>query len=992
MRRRIVILTIIAMLAGVARASEPKIFASVDHSGMEAWVDSVMSSLTLDAKIAQLMVVEVVQSDSKSNLAALKEQVETLGVGGMLFMKGDIATQAKLTNYAQDLAAVPLFVAADAEWGLSMRLSDAPDYPTNMTLGAISDDRRLYAYGREMARQMRALGVNVNFGPVLDVIEGESNKAIGNRSFGESPGRTAALGVAFSKGLEDNGVLSVAKHFPGHGSASGDSHTTLPTVNKTLTGLELCELVPFRAYVKAGLGGIMTGHLSVPSIDNSGRATSMSTVCVTDLLRDKLGFEGLVFTDALEMQGASVSGSQCVAALLAGNDVLLSPRDVKREIAAVKAAISEGILTQAAIDEHCAKILRYKYALGLIDLQPIDEKAVASTINSEQSRTLLRKLFAGAATVLKNGDGELPLTRLERKRIAVVTLGASGDTCNIFQQRCAMYSQTRQFGYREGQSTSAIISKLKDYDVVILAALEDRSSIRAAMMQMAAAHPDVVSVICAKPYGVKNYRQIIKDSQAAVLCYDTCSIALDYAAQTIYGGNPAGGMLPVTVQGVASYGTGAKYKATRLGYTTPAAVGIGSSMEHNIDSIAALCIKKKAFPGCQVLVAHCGQVVLNKAYGTTDWKTKTPVTLNTIYDLASVSKALGTLPGIMRAYDQGLLEIDTPVSEYIAELRGGDKKDITLRQLLYHESGMPATLDMYKVMIDPQSFTGALFRNRLTSTHNIKVADGMYGNKQARLRTDITSKTQSEDFSIGIGKNLWCNRAAYDTIMSRIYSIGLRSKKTYLYSCLNFCLLMNAEERVTGVPHNIYVEGNFFKPLGAYHTTYRPTESFALSQIAPTEYDAMLRRQTVHGYVHDEMADFSGGVQGNAGLFSNANDLAKLCQMWLNGGVYGGDRYLKESTVGLFCTDKSKNSRRGLGFDKPDKTDDDKSPTCAEAPASAYGHLGFTGTTFWVDPDNDLIFIMLCNRVHPSRDNKAFSEINPRPEMFSAVYNALNGL
>ena len=990
MRRIIVILAAIAILAGVSKASEPKIFAGVDHQAMSIWVDSIMSGLTLDAKIAQLMIVEVVQSDSKNNLAAVKEQVETLGVGGLLFNKGDIATQAKLTNYAQDLAAVPLLVAADAEWGLSMRLSDAPDYPTNMTLGAINDDRRLYAYGREMARQMRALGINVNFGPVLDVVEDESNTAIGIRSFGESPGRAAALGVAFSKGLEDNGVLSVAKHFPGHGSASGDSHTTLPTVSKTLTGLELCELVPFKAYVKAGLGGIMTGHLSVPSVDDSGRATSMSTVCVTDLLHNRLGFEGLVFTDALVMQGAAVSGSQCVAALLAGNDVLLSPRDVKREIAAVKAAISQGSLTEEMIDERCAKVLRYKYALGLHDIQPIDEELVVSTINSEQSRTLLRQLLGGAVTVLKNGDGMLPLTRLERKQIAVVTLGASGDTCNIFQQRCAMYSQTRQFGYREGQSTSTIISKLKDYDVVILAALEDRSSIRAAMMQIAAAHPNVISVICSKPYGVKNYRQIIKDSQATVLCYDTCSVAFDYAAQTIYGGNPAGGTLPVTAQGVAPCGTGARYKSIRLGYTTPEAVGINASMEHDIDSIASLCIKKKAFPGCQVLVAHCGQVVLNKAYGTTDWKTKTPVTLNTIYDLASVSKALGTLPGIMRAYDQGLIEIDNRVSEYIEELQGSDKEDITLRQLLYHESGMPATLDMYNVMVDPQSYTGSLFRNRLTSTNNIKVADGMYGNKNARLRTDITSKTQSEEFSIGIGKDLWCNRAAYDTIMSRIYSANLRSKKTYLYSCLNFCLLMNVEERVTGVPHNLYVEGNFYKPLGAYHTTYRPTEHFALSQIAPTEYDAMLRRQTVHGYVHDEMADFSGGVQGNAGLFSNANDLAKICQMWLNGGVYGGDRYLMESTVGLFCTDKSANSRRGLGFDKPDKTNDDKSPTCAEAPASAYGHLGFTGTVFWVDPDNELIFIMLCNRVHPSRENKAFSELNPRPKMFSAVYNALN--
>lgn len=990
-KKSVILLALVALVttAVVASTQEPKIFNRVNKSDMNTWVDTTMAKMTLDEKIGQLIVMQAYTSDDEANLAIIKKEVEDYKIGGLLFSSGNIVTQAKVTNYAQAHAKIPLMITADAEWGLSMRLKDAPQFPKNMILGAIGDDRLLYEYGRELARECRLIGIQVNFAPVLDVSDNPDNPAIGTRSFGESPELVARRGIAFAKGMEDNGVLSVAKHFPGHGNPSQDSHKTLPTVTKNMSELKMCELLPFRNYIDAGLSGIMVAHLYVPAIDERKIPSSMSEIHVTELLHKQLGFKGLTFTDGLGMRGADMPGSNCVSALLAGDDILLSPRNLSKDVPAIKEAVKSGAIPESVINERCAKMLRFKYALGLNRPQRVDVDNVVNAINSPEASKVARRLWAGAITVLKNGKKILPLTRLERNKIAVVTLSDEAGINNMFQNRCAMYSKTDRYSYRASEPVAPLIEKLKNYDVVMVAALDDKESYRAVMSSMVSNLDNVVSVIFAKAFDLKNYEYIAKHSRAVVLGYQNCTLAQDYAAQTIYGGNAANGVMPVTVKGVAKQGAGVKYAATRLGYTVPEEVGLSSKMLAKIDSLCNNGVATKAFPGCQVLVARNGKVVCNRSYGVTDPKTNAPVTVNTMYDLASVSKATGTLPGIMKAYDRGLIQIDEKASAYIRQLRNGNKKDITLRQLLFHETGIPASLNMYDAMIDHNSYRGDLFRNRKDATYSIKVATNYYGNKNARLRTDVTSSVSSAKFPIAICDGIYGNRSTYDTIMNRIYNIALRPSKSYLYSCLNFCLLMNIEENVTKQAHNEFMDKNFYAPLGAYHTMYRPLTRYPKSQVAPTEYDSFLRHQVVRGYVHDETAAFSGGVQGNAGLFSNANDLAKLCQMWLNGGVYGGDRYLKQSTVDLFCKEKSPNSRRGLGFDKPDKTNDDNSPTCSEATAATFGHLGFTGTVFWVDPDNGLIFIFLCNRVYPTRENSAFNKLNIRPKLFSEVYQAL---
>ncbi|MGN0213794.1 MAG: glycoside hydrolase family 3 N-terminal domain-containing protein [Muribaculaceae bacterium] len=994
MIRSVVLVTLVMVMncAMAQHSFSSSLLGRADEKKMNEWVDSTFKQLSQQEKVAQLVVLTVQPKDDAPTRKLLNSYVEELKIGGLLFSAGNCAEEARLINYAQSLSRVPLMITLDGEWGLAMRLKDAPLFPRNMVLGAISDDRLLYEYGKEVARECKLMGIHVNFAPVLDVNDNPLNPVIGTRSFGEVPERVASHGVAYARGLEDNGVLSVAKHFPGHGSTSSDSHKTLPQISKSVREMNLCELVPFRHYAAAGLSGVMVGHLSVRRLDASGVAASLSPT--TKQLLSDIGFNGLVFTDALSMNGAKTSGSIAVKAILAGNDVLLSLPNVKSEIDAVLKAVAEKKISQSIIDEKCKKVLRYKYALGLASLQPIDEQNVVANVANADANSLVRRLWAGAMTVIKNKDRVLPIRHLENNKIAVVTMGDEMGVNTMFQKRCAMYAQTHRYKYVAGDNLRQFEESLKqgNYDKVIVGIHNANAAYRTVMSSLVNNIDNVSVVLFVDPYKAQGFAYSLKFCKGVVVAYDNNSLAQDYAAQTIFGGNGASGILPVTIEKVAKAGTGITYNANRLGYSLPEEVGMTSRMLKSIDSIAAIGVKQKAFSGLQVLVARHGKVVCNRCYGYTDFsKTRQPVDENTMFDLASVSKVAGTLAGIMKCYDQSRFELDDKASEYIDELRGTDKEDITIRDLLFHETGLPASLNMYYVMTDKRSYKGRLLTSRRTKTNSVKIHNTLYGNKNARLRTDIVSKTRDDKFTIPVADGLFGSDVMADTVMNRIYTMKLRKNKRYLYSCLNFCLLKDVEERVTKMNHSKFVNHYFFAPLGANRTAYNPASDFDISQIASTEYDGFLRKQTLKGYVHDELAAFLGGDSGNAGLFSTAGDLAKLCQMWLNGGEYGGIRFLKQSTVDTFLTTASSNSRRGLGFDRPDKERPNVSPCCKTAPATVVGHTGFTGTCLWVDKENDMIYVFLSNRVHPLRDNRAFKHLNARKHIQSIIYQSIVG-
>ena len=991
------LLALVALALTAREAVQPTLLAKADQAAMESWVDQTMAAMSPRERVAQLFVMAINPRDNDATRATVKKYVQDCKVGGFIYHESTVADQVAITNYAQSLATVPLLLTLDGEWGVSMRLKDTPLFPRNLLLGAIDDDRLIYDYGREVAREMRRLGLHVNFAPVLDVNDNPRNPVIGTRSFGESPEEVARHAIAYARGLEDGGVLSVGKHFPGHGSSEEDSHKTLPVINKGLHELSTCELLPFRRYIDAGLSGMLTAHLFVPAIDQQLVPTTMSRKCVDGLLKQQMGFQGLIFTDALTMEGAKkyLQGSACVNALQAGNDILLMPADAEGEVDAVMAAIAAGKLSQSDIDEHCRKVLRYKYALGLTTQQQVPTAGLMRDLNSDHAQALVRQLSAATVTVVKNYKDLLPLGKLQSRRIASVTIGAHGGVKAMFHDRCNDYAQARAYDLKPGDDVDTLVQQLSAarHNLVLVAALSDDADAVAQVARLVKQCDNIVLSIFSKPYDIQRWGSVITSShvKAVVLAYDNTKLAQDHVAQTIFGGNAATGNLPIALHcGHKTYhaGHGIHYPACRLGYATPAEVGVNNRLLSQIDSVARLGVRERAFPGCQVIVARHGKVICKRAYGETDFGNGIAVDDNTIYDLASVSKATGTLSAVMKAYDEGRFELDDKVSKWVHGLRDTDKEDLTFRDLLYHETGLPPSLSMWLMMMDTTTYRGELITSAADADHTIKIMAGAYGHKDARLRTDILSNQPSDRFNVAIADGIWGGRMTYDSVMQHIYHAPL-GKKRYLYSCLNFCLLADAVQRMEHAPLNYFVNSYIFAPLGAYHTLYRPLTRFGRDQIAYTEVDTYLRRQHVHGYVHDELSAFSGGVQGNAGLFSSGNDLAKLLQMWLNGGTYGGTRFYKPSTVEVFTTQKSPNSHRGLGFDKPVVGNPDASNTCAEATPATYGHTGFTGTSFWVDPTNDMFYIFLSNRVSPTRSNPNFGRISARSHIHSLIYKNL---
>lgn len=981
-----VIISVLTLACTVADANSSAITPKKEDAACRRWVDSVYNSLTERQRIAQLVFPNIAPNQGAATRTAIKRFVENNHVGGLLFSKGTLAQFAEMINYAQSLSDVPLIITFDGEWGLSMRIDGTTRFPKNMALGAVSDPDLLYEYGREMARQCKLLGVQVNYAPVLDVNSNPSNPVIGVRSYGEDPQRVAKLGVAYSRGLEEGGVMAVAKHFPGHGDTSTDSHKAKTVVNHTAAELEDIDLVPFKAFVDAACSGVMTGHIVLPAIDASGTPASLSKKITTGILREKLGFKGLIFTDALAMKGAKVEGkNNALLALKAGADVLETSSSPIADIDAILAAVKSGEISADVIEEKCKRVLSYKYMLGLANYKPIETRNLSARLNSPEAEAINRRLTAATMTVLRNNDDLLPIGKLDSRSIAVVNIGAHND--NTFAMTCERYARVDRY-FTSGEAFGqASLSKIKSHDIVIAAVYTDAQWARNVLAQLKDCR-GLVPVFFTTPYKMEKFAASLDGAKAILLAYEDTRLAQEYAAQALFGGINVDGTLPVNLPKIAKMGTGIKLSKTRLGYATPQMKGMNPLLTDSLDFLVKKLIADGGMPGCQLLVAKGGDIVYDKCFGVTT-AGGPEVKHTTVYDLASVSKAAGTMPGIMKAYDMGLFDLDEAMSKYVPGLRNTDKSGLKIREFLYHETGIPSSLNMFDVMIDPASFSGKLITARPDKFHKIKIQNRAYGNNTARVRRDITSAERSERFPIECAKGIFTGQVTFDSLMGRIYNVPLRKTKQFRYSCLNFCLLMDMEQRLTGMAHDRFVADSIFAPLGAYTSCYRPTTVHALADIAPTEKDNFLRKQLVHGYVHDELANFSGGVQGNAGLFSNAGDIAKLCQMWLNGGKYGDRRLMSEKTVRLFTTAKSPTCRRGLGFDKPDMDDPDKSPTCEEADGSVFGHLGFTGTVFWVDPKNELIFVFLTNRVNPTRDTPVFNRSSIRPELFRQVYNSL---
>lgn len=983
-----VILTLVLLSTIVSNAQKktiPTIYKNADREKMYLWVDSVFNQMTMDERIGQLFMPIVPGDNTTANKNAIVKLVKNQLVGGLLFSKGTPTNQAILTNAVQSEAKTPLMISLDGEWGLSMRLSNTTIFPKNMMLGAIQDDSLLYKYGLEVARQCKLMGIHVNFAPDIDINSNPANPVIGNRSYGEDTKRVAKLGIMYSKGLEDGGVMAVSKHFPGHGDTSTDSHKTLPVIEHDRDRLDDMELYPFKEYIKSGLSGIMVGHLDVPALESQRIPSSLSTAITTDLLQSELGFSGLIFTDGLQMKGVTGTSDYCIKALLAGNDILLGPINTAKEYASVKQAVQDGILSDSLINAKCRKILIYKYILGVNKIQKINTKTIESALNTPTAEALNRELNEASITLVKDDTKIVPLKELNKRKIVAISIGAPSD--NIFQQTLKLYTDVQCFSVADSNELNILKDTLSDYTTIIISIHGNRSGYNNAIINICKDKESIITYFDL-PYRMNNYTTALDKADAVIVAYENTNFAQEYAAQAIFGGNKIDGKLPVTIAGLYKEGKGIKRKKVRLSYNLPESVNIPSAKLDTIGRIIDEAIKQKAFPGCQVLIAKNGVIIYNQSYGTFDYNRKNIVTNSTIYDLASMSKATGTLPAIMKLYDEHKLSTNDPVSKFVPAFKGTDKNKITIREALFHESRLAPFIPYYVDAIDTASYKGKLLSRKRDAEHPAMIDNDTWGRIDFKYKTDMVSITPRKGF-VPLADSLYVNSNYGDIIIEAIAKSKLLPRKRYMYSCLNFMMLKEVVEHISKTDLSTFMQKNFFAELGATTTTYNPLNKFPKEIIAPTENDKFLRKQIIQGYVHDEGAAFFGGVSGNAGLFSNANDLAKLYQMFLNGGSYGGEEYLSEKNCKMFTSMKSPISRRGLGFDKPEGDTGKYSPCSFNTPISTYGHTGFTGTCFWIDPENNLIYIFLSNRVYDTRTNTKLSTMKIRERIQEAIYNAL---
>jgi beta-N-acetylhexosaminidase len=939
------------------------------------WVDSVFNSLSDDEKIAQLMVIRAHSNLGPDHVAKVASDIQKYNVGALCFFQGGPIRQANLTNYYQSIAKTPLMITIDGEWGLGMRLDSVTKYPFQLTLGSVNDENLIYRMGLAIGEQCKRIGVHVNYAPVVDINNNPNNPVIGYRSFGEDKDKVARYGVAYMKGMQDAGIMACAKHFPGHGDVDVDSHLDLPVINKSMAQLDAMELVPFKAVFNAGIGSVMIAHLYIPAIDNTAnRATSISRNNVTTLLRDSLHYNGLTFTDALEMKGVAKyfpGGTIAVEALIAGNDMLCLPASVPESIEAIKKAIADNRLSWDDINNKLRKVLASKYELGMNKAQLIDTANLLNDLNAktdairyEVAQHSITILSQASMKASRTDYVQVPLTGKE-KRVAYIGIGTS--ELNDFGKRMQndLGADVFLFSYKDGQAKAdSIINAVpKDgkYDAVIVGihgySLKpmDNFGVTPAALKLYNRLNFIKTITLS--FGNVLVNKNFCEAYSLIACYQDDNITQQVAADLLEGKIPAQGKLPISVCNF-KFGDGIV-----SAHIPPTKAQIKARLQV-IDSIATDGIAKKAFPGCVILAAHKGEIIYDKAFGNYEYDPSSPrMSPESIFDLASVTKVSATTISVMKLYEEGKIKLDKKLKDYLPYTKNTNKEDLKIEDILLHQAGLAPFIAFYKETIDANGNPNpAIYTSKPQKGYGVRVAENIY------LRDD------------------W-----QDTMMQRILKSPLTAKNKYVYSDNDFIFLGKIVEEITGMTLDEYVQKNFYDKMGMYSTGFKPRNRFPMECLVPTETEKHFRNQTTRGDVHDEGASMFGGVAGHAGLFSNAYDLSLLYQMLLNGGELNGERYLKPETIKLFTSYNSKVSRRGFGFDKPEKDNairKDPYPSLLASPET-FGHTGFTGTCVWVDPQYDLVYIFLSNRVYPTRDNNKLSQMGIRGKIQDAIYRAL---
>ncbi|MDR1673637.1 MAG: serine hydrolase [Bacteroidales bacterium] len=971
-----------------------------------AWVDSVFNSLTFDQRIGQLFIVAAYSDKNQTHADLISEYISKYHIGGVVFFQGGPLRQAALTNRYQYLSQTPLLVAMDAEWGLGMRLDSCISFPRQMPLGAVKDAELLLRMGREIGLQCRRMGVHLNFAPVADVNSHPENPVIGIRSFGETAGEVARRCLLYMKGMQEQYVLTTAKHFPGHGNTTIDSHLSLPLVEGTYATFDVQEWLPYKELIRDGLTGILAAHIHVPALDTTpDLAASLSLRILNGILRDSLGFTGLIFTDALNMKGVTQffsAGEAEVKALEAGADVLLMPADLPASVKAVKDAVNSGRVSVERIEMSCRRILAAKQWVGLNRYRPVDMQGLSAFLNRPEADLLNRILTRSALTVIQNDDNILPLKSLDKEKTAILMTGVAQP--NAFLQRMNSYEENDCFFLNEKttpEQEQALEETLKNYTRIIVSIhntkyrADEHYGIPSrvfAFVDELADNNRVVLCLFAPPYALADFKNKAR-MKSIVVAYQDAPLFQDYVAQTLYGALSAEGSLPVSVDSVYHYRDGLHTEGIlRLKYSIPEDAGVSSQKLAAVDTLIQAAIAAGAMPGCQILAARNGTVFFSKEYGQTRYDDKALATQPThIYDLASVTKISATLPSIMLLLDRDELRLRDRLNKHIHFPDDSEVGKITLTDLLTHQARLPAGISSYLDVLQPLDSTINLIARTRDERHTIRLSAGSWLSTQSKYKNGIFTPVEDSLHHLPAAQGLYVLNTYRDTIFGKIKRIPLLPVKQYLYSDLGFILLAELVEQHAGIPIDEFVAQNFYRRLGATTLGYHPLRRFPSERIVPTANDTVFRNQWLQGYAHDENAALMGGVSGHAGLFGNANDLAKLMQMYMNKGEYGGERYIEKKTIDTFteCPFCRQGNRRGIGFDKPEPNPEKASPACACASPESYGHSGFTGTYVWMDPETGLLFIFLSNRICPNTSNNKLTDLNVRTRAYQIFAEAI---
>lgn len=942
----------------------------------EAWVDSVYNSLTTEERIGQLFMIRAFSKLDQAEIEKVTNYVRQYNVGGICFFQGSPTRQTELTNFYQSISKTPLMIGIDGEWGVSMRFPEsAINFPKQLTLGAVTDNSLIADMGKEIAEQCKKMGIHVNFAPVVDVNNNPVNPVINYRSFGEDIYNVTNKSLAYMKAMQDNGVMACAKHFPGHGDTDVDSHYDLPIIKHGIDRLHNIELFPFKALINEGVGSIMVAHLHLPILDNrENRSTTLSYRTVTDLLKNELNFKGIIFTDAMEMKGVAKHFPQGVAdaeALLAGNDMILLPEDLPSGVNSIKSYIEQGKIAPSQIEYSVKKILSSKFDYKVYERSHLNATTVSTFINRPEAIAIKSKLIESAITLVNDDFNQLPFTIKSENTWMGISIGSSPK--NTFLSRLKSYADFCTYNITKDiplKDKEDIIAQACDYDYVVVG-LHDMSRLGSqnfgitnetlSFIEELNNTTNVILCIFGSPYSLKNFDKI----PSVLVAYEDDDVVQDITAQSLFGANGFIGKLPVTASKKFKYNHGIIKRSTGiLGYAIAERVNMSTKALEEIDNIAYELIKAKAAPGCQVLVAKDNKIIYHKSFGSHTYENLNYVKVDDVYDLASITKIIGGTLGLMKLYDQHRISTESTLGTYLTAARNTNKEKIMIGDMLIHQSGLQAWIPFYEATIIKKG-------------------------KDLSLAKDLYKNLWQSDYTTPVAQKLFLKDSYKDSIWSKIYASDLLAKKEYKYSDLGFFFAKDLIENISGRSMNNFLYSAFYSSLGLRKTTFNPIQRISLNEIVPSEIDNYWRNQTVHGTVHDMGAAMLGGVSGHAGLFSNSYEVAVIMQMLLNGGSYGGYKFLNKETIKFFTTRYNGNSRRGLGFDMKELDVTRSQNLADEAPSSTFGHSGFTGTCTYADPENNIVYVFLSNRTYPTMDNNLLIKNNYRTRIQSVIYKAM---